>query len=504
MAGGPPMAFGGDGPAPLKGARLALGGFALALSNFVVVLDITIANVSVPHISGSLAVSPTQGTWVLTSYAVAEAICVPLTGWLARTFGAVRVFLTALMGFAVFSMLCGISGSLAALIAFRVCQGLCGGPIMPMTQTLLMRIFPRDKGGAALGLWAMTTVVAPIAGPICGGFISDNWSWHWLFFINIPLAAFCLVIAWRLVRRFETPTQKSPIDFVGLALMVLWVGALQIMLDKGREEDWFSSSFIVILAVTAVVGFIAFLIWELTEKHPIIDLSVFRNRGFTVAVVTQSVAYGAFFTFIVLIPLFLQTNLNYTATWAGLAMGWVGVLAVVFSPIVARLVGKVDTRALISFGVLWLGMVAALRTVWVTDMGYWTIAFPQMIQGLGMPFFFVGSTALAMASVRPDQTASGAGIQNFMRTMAGAFATSMSTTLWEHQTKLNRAELVGLVHPPVNTGMPVAQARLALSQLVQTEAVTLATRQVFLLCTVIFFVAACLIWLAPKPGARKG
>ncbi|KPF52294.1 MULTISPECIES: DHA2 family efflux MFS transporter permease subunit [unclassified Novosphingobium] len=503
MAGGPPMGF-GDGPAPLKGAKLALGGFALALSNFVVLLDITIANVSVPHIAGSLAVSPTQGTWVLTSYAVAEAICVPLTGWLARTFGAVRVFIMALLGFGLFSMLCGMAGSLSLLIAFRVCQGLCGGPIMPMTQTLLLRIFPKDKGGAALGLWAMTVVVAPIAGPICGGFISDNWSWHWLFFINIPLAAFSLIVAWRLVRPYETPTQKSPIDFVGLALLVIWVGSLQIMLDKGREEDWFSSGFIITLTVVAIIGFISFLIWELTEDHPIIDLSVFRNRGFTVAVVTQCVAYAAFFSFIVLIPLFLQTNLNYTATWAGLAVGWVGVLAVVFSPIVARFVGKVDTRGLISFGILWLAVVAWLRTRWVTDMGYWTIAFPQMLQGLGMPFFFVGSTALAMASVRPDQTASGAGIQNFMRTMAGAFATSMSTTLWEHFTKYNRAELVGLIHPPTHTGLPAAQASMMLSQLVQTEAVTLATRQVFMVCTIVLFVSAGMIWLAPKPGRKKG
>jgi len=496
------MAFGQDAPPPLKGAHLALGGFALALSNFVVVLDISIANVAVPHIAGSLAVSPTQGTWVLTSYAVAEAICVPLTGWLARTFGAVRVFLAAMTGFGLFSILCGISGSLSMLIAFRVCQGVCGGPIMPMTQTLLMRVFPPDKRGAALGLWAMTTVVAPIAGPISGGFIADNWSWHWLFFINIPLALFCLSTGWRLLRPYETPVQKSPIDFVGLALLITWVGSLQIMLDKGREEDWFSSSFIAMLAVFAAVGFVAFLIWELTEKHPIIDLSVFRNRGFTLAVVTQSVAYAAMFGFIVLIPLFLQTNLGYTATWAGLAVGWVGMLAVICSPIVARLVTKVDTRALISFGVFWLGMVAALRTQWTTNMGFWTIAFPQMVQGVGMPFFFVGSTALAMASVRPDQTASGAGIQNFMRTMAGAFATSMFTTVWEHQAKVNRAELVGLVHPPMSTGLTATQARVALSQLVQTEAVTLATRQVFLLCMVILFAASALIWLAPKPGKQ--
>lgn len=502
MAGGPPMSFGGAGPAPLKGGRLAFAGFALALSNFVVVLDITIANVAVPHISGALAVSPTQGTWVLTSYAVAEAICVPLTGWLARTFGAVRVFLMALAGFGLFSMLCGVSTTLPALIAFRVAQGLCGGPIMPMTQTLLLRIFPPDKGGQALGLWAMTTVVAPIAGPICGGIISDNWSWHWLFFINIPIGLFCLIAAWRMIMPYETPTQKTPIDFIGLGLLVVWVSALQIMLDKGREEDWLASSFIVVLAIVAAIGFIAFLIWELTEEHPVVDLSVFRNRGFTVAVFSQSVAYAAFFTFLVLIPMFLQTNLGYTATWAGFAMCFTGILAVVFSPIAAQMIGKVDTRLLISFGTFWLGCVAILRTIWVTDMGFWTIALPQLLQGLGMPFFFVGSTALAMASVRPDQTASGAGIQNFMRTMSGAFATSMSTTWWEHMAKFDRSELVGLIRVP-QMPLPADKALAMLDRMVQTEAVTLATRQVFSVCMAVFFLATVLIWLAPKPRPRR-
>jgi MFS transporter, DHA2 family, multidrug resistance protein len=503
MSDGPPMGFGDATVPPLRGWKLAVGGFSLALANFVVVLDITIANVSVPHISGSLAVSPTQGTWVLTSYAVAEAICVPLTGWLVRTFGAVRVFLTALFGFGLCSMLCGLSGTLGLLIAFRIAQGLCGGPIMPMTQTLMLRVFPKEKAGAALGLWAMTTVVAPIAGPICGGLISDNLSWHWLFFINIPIAIFALVSVWNLVRPFETQRQKAPIDFGGLALLIVWVGALQIMLDKGREEEWFASPMIVTLAVTAAIGFVAFLIWEMTEKHPIIDLSVFRSRGFTVAATAQAVAYAAFFAFLVLIPLFLQTNLNYTATWAGFAMGFVGVLAVVFAPIVARLIGKVDTRMLIIFGMCWLGAVGWLRTGWISGMGFWTIAFPQMIQGLGMPFFFVGSTALAIASVRPDQTASAAGIQSFMRTMAGAFATSMSTTMWERLTKANRADLVGVIHPPVHTGLPVAQARAALSQLVQTEAVTLATRQIFTVCSLTFFFAAALVLLAPRPPQRS-
>ncbi|WP_353226406.1 DHA2 family efflux MFS transporter permease subunit [Novosphingobium sp.] len=499
---GPAPQFAPPTAPPLQGGMMLLAAFALALSNFVVVLDITIANVSVPHISGSIGVSPSQGTWVITSYAVAEAICVPLTGWLAARFGAVRVFLLSLAGFGLFSLLCGLSRSLEALIAFRVMQGLCGAPIMPMSQTLLMRIFPPQKASAALGLWAMTTVSAPIAGPILGGLISDNLSWHWIFFINLPIVAVCAAVTLRLVRRYETPTVKNPVDFVGLALVVVWVGALQIMLDTGREADWFASDTIWILAIVAVVGFVAFLIWELTERNPIVDLSVFRHRGFTIAVITQSVSYAAFFAMVVLTPLFLQTNLDYTATVAGQAMGFMGVLAVVMSPIVAAMTTKVDVRALICFGVTWLAAMALLRTEWASTMGFFDIAMPQFLQGFGMPFFFVGTTTLALGSVSPRETASAAGIQNFMRTLSGAFATSLTTTMWDYETKYAHAELTGIIHPPADMMARGLTGRIMLDRMVTVEAVTLATNTVFLTCAGVLSVAACFIWLAPKPKPR--
>jgi MFS transporter, DHA2 family, multidrug resistance protein len=487
-------------PVPLKGRQLALAGLSLALANFVVVLDITIANVSVPHIAGSLAVSPSQGTWVITSYSVAEAICVPLSGWLAARFGAVRVFLTAILGFALFSLLCGLSRSLEALIVFRIFQGLSGGPIMPMSQTLLVAIFPKEKQGMALGLWAMTVVVAPILGPIFGGTISDNWSWHWIFYINLPVVAFCTFFALRYVLRFETPTVQRPIDYVGLALLVVWVGALQIMLDEGRNSDWFASPFICALAVIAVVGFAAFLIWELTESNPVVDLSVFASRGYTVGVVVQSLTFAAFFASIVLIPLFLQTNLGYTATGAGYATAFVGVLAVLMSPIAAGMMERYDVRWLITFGVLWLGAVSLLRTEWVSQMSFFTISLPQFLQGFGMPFFFIGTTALALGSVRPDQTASAAGLQNFVRILGGAFATSLTTTLWEQEARIAHEDLAGLVHPlPAGTGLSAEQGRMVLERLVQTESMTLATNTIFWGCAILFAIAAALVWLAPRP-----
>jgi DHA2 family multidrug resistance protein len=491
---------------PLTGTRLLVAGLVLALSNFMVVLDTTIANVSVPHIAGGLGVSGSQGTWVITSYAVAEAITVPLTGWLAQRFGTVRTFVACVAGFGLFSVLCGLAPNLGLLVLFRVLQGLAGGPIMPLTQTLLLHIFPKEKAAAATGLWAMTTVVAPIVGPILGGTISDNWSWPWIFYINIPVCLLCAMATFRLLTPFETAIAKRRIDIVGLLLLVVWVGAFQIMLESGREHDWFASSSVVALAIVAAIGFAAFLIWELTEDHPVVDLRVFRHRGFTVGTLAVAVCFGTFFASIVLIPQWLQLNLGYTATWAGYATAFIGVLAVVMAPVVAMLTTKVDTRLLVCFGILWLGGVSFLRTQWYEGVDFWTLALPQLIQGFGMPFFFVGATTLALAAVLERETASAAGVMNFLRTLAGAIGASVATTMSERGTQASRAELAGVLNDPERAiaamqvnGLSPEQARAALDHMVQSQAFTLATTEVFFVSAVLFILAASIIWLAPKP-----
>jgi DHA2 family multidrug resistance protein len=492
--------------APLKGAALLLAGFLLAIGNFMVVLDMTIANVSVQTIAGGLAVSPSQGTWVITSYSVAEAIVVPLTGWLAQRFGAVKVFIMGMLGFGICSALCGLAPSLGFLVLFRVMQGLCGGPIMPMSQTLLMRIFPPQMRGQAMGIWAMTTVVAPIAGPILGGVICDSAGWPWIFYINVPVAAICGFFAYRTFVGRDTPVEKRPFDLMGLILLVVFVGALQIMLDRGKELDWFSSPTIVVLAVVAVIGFVAFLIWELTAAHPIVNLRVFRHPGFRTAVITISLTFGAFFSSIVLIPLWLQINMNYTASWAGYAAAWGGVLAVVMSPIVPRLMQRFDLRALVSFGVIWLAVVSLIRAGLNTNATYWDIALPFIAQGVAMPFFFIPTTALALSSVLPQETASAAGLSNFMRTLSAAFATAIVTTLWEDTGNRNHETLASTLPNPeatistiMNGGSTRDQALNQLDLVTQGQAVMLATDEMFRITAVVFVIAAILIWLAPKP-----
>jgi DHA2 family multidrug resistance protein len=444
---------------------------------------------------------------------VAEAITVPLTGWLAARFGAVKVFLFGLIGFGIFSALCGLAPSLGLLVLFRVLQGLCGGPIMPMSQTLMMSIFPPQQRGQAMGIWSMTTVVAPIVGPILGGTLCDTAGWQWIFYINVPVAAAVAFFASRVLAGHETPIVRRRVDYIGLILLIAFVGSLQIMLDKGKELEWFASPFIIGLAVTAVVGFIAFLIWELTAAEPIVDLRVFRHRGFTSAVITISLTFGAFFASIVLIPLWLQTNLGYTATEAGLITGWGGVLAVVMSPIVPQLVGRIDHRALVSFGVLWLAAVTLARSQFTTTIGAWTIALTFLAQGFAMPFFFIPTNQIALSSVEPHETASAAGLANFLRTLSAAFATSLITTLWDQSATHGRSALVDQLNDPQGTvdrlgsiGLTGDQAVRQIDALTQGQAIMLATDHMMQITMVVFVIAAAVVWIAPKPppGMMQG
>src|SRR5690348_13629430 len=400
--------------APLKGAALWAVAVLLAMANFIAVLDMTIANVSMASIAGSLGISSSQGTWVITSYAVAEAIIVPLTGWLAARFGAVRVFTTSMLLFGTFSALCGLSASLGMLVFGRVMQGLAGGSLMPLSQTLLMQIFPKERAPAAMALWAMTTLVAPVLGPILGGAICDNISWPFIFFINVPIALGCAPLIARMLGRFETAKLKAPIDMVGLVLLVIFVGALQLMLDLGKDHDWFEAVEIRALAAIAIIGFLAFLAWELTDNNPVVDLKVFRHRGFTASVFTLSLGYGSMFGANVLTPLWLQSYMGYTSTWAGMTTAWSGVCAVLVAPIAGMLMGKkLDSRRLVFIGLLWLAAVMLLRTYVTMDVTYWQIAIPLILMGFGLPLFFVPLTALSLGSVEEDETASGAGLQNF-------------------------------------------------------------------------------------------
>jgi len=307
-----------------------------------------------------------------------------------------------------------------------------------------MRIFPKEKAAAAIGLWSMTTLVAPVVGPILGGYLCDEYSWSWVFILNTPVALASSFFGWKLLQRYRDSLSKAGFDAIGLGLLVVWVCSLQLMLDEGKDHDWFSSSFIVGLAIVALLGFITFVIWEWYEEHPVVDLKVFRHRGFTVSVLTISLAFAALFGVNVLTPLWLQNFMGYTATTAGLATAGTGVTAFFIAPAVAQAAGKVDPRKLVFAGVVWMGLVTLWRTVANTDMGFWDIAIPLIVMGFALPFFFIPTTGLALSSVDEREMDSAAGLMNFLRTLSGAFATSLVTTAWDNQITRKHAELVGL------------------------------------------------------------
>lgn len=492
--------------APLTGVWLWLAAFVVAGSNFIAVLDMTIANVSVSTIAGNLGATISQGTWVITSYAVAEAITVPLTGWLAARFGPVRVFVTSMALFGLSSLACGLAPTFGLLVTARIFQGLFGGPLMPVSQALLMQIFPREKAAAANGIWAMTTLIAPILGPILGGHICDEYHWGWIFLINVPVALAGALLARRLLGRYEKPTVRNPIDRVGLALLLAWVAALQLMLDEGKDLDWFSSPYITGLAIVAVVGFAAFLIWEYYEEHPIVDIRVFRHRGFTVAVTTLSLGFAALFASNVLTPLWLQNFMGYSAHLSGKTTAWSGVLAVLSAPIIAGLATRTDPRRLVFTGLCWLGMVALWRAYASTDMDYAAIALPLFVMGIGMPLFFVPVTGIALGSVAPTEVASAAGLMSFVRTLSGAVGTSLVTTTWEdlatadHTNRVGSLDADGMVATTLQgAGLGAEAALRQLDGMLQAQSIMISTNQLMLAVGCAYLLSACLIWLARKP-----
>jgi DHA2 family multidrug resistance protein len=503
-------------PPPLEGSARLWGTIALSAATFMNVLDTSIANVSLPAIAGDLGVSPNQGTWVITSFAVANAIAVPLTGWLSLRLGQVRLFVTSVVLFVIASWLCGLAPNMPTLIAFRALQGFVAGPMIPLSQALLLSSYPRALAGLAMAMWAMTTLVAPVLGPLLGGWITDNIAWSWIFYINIPVGLVAAFAAWGIYHKRESVRRVLPIDKVGLALLVLWIGCLQVMLDLGKEYDWFRSGIIVALAVAAVVGFAFFLIWELTDEHPVVDLRLFARRNFWAGTLTTSVAYGLFFGNVVLLPLWLQQFMGYTATEAGMVLAPVGLMAMVLSPLVGKTVGKVDPRKYATFAFIVFGLVLWMRSNFSTQADFRTILIPTVIQGVAMAFFFIPLMTITISGLGPDRIPAASGLTNFVRITAGAMGTSISTTLWESRAALHHAQLAEAVNP----GNPAVQATLSglsaagltpdqalaqVNRLVDQQAFMLAANDIFYLSAVLFLVLIPLVWLThPQRGGAGG
>jgi MFS transporter, DHA2 family, multidrug resistance protein len=486
-----------------------MGTLALSLAVFMNVLDTSIANVSIPAISGDLGVSPQQGTWVITSFAVANAISVPLTGWLTQRIGQVRLFVSSILLFVIASFLCGIAPNIEMLIGARILQGAVAGPMIPLSQALLLASYPPAKSGMALAFWGMTTLVAPIMGPLLGGWISDNYSWPWIFYINIPIGLFTAWATWSIYHKRESAIRLLPIDKVGLLLLVLWVGCLQLMLDKGKELDWFNSGEIVLLAAIAFTAFIYFIIWELGDDHPVVDLSLFKGRNFSGGVIAISVGYGLFFGSLVILPLWLQTQIGYTATEAGKVMAPVGILAILMSPLVGKLLPKIDARLVATSAFAIFALVFYMRAQFTPEVDYMTLMIPTVIQGAAMAMFFIPLTSIILSGQPPEKIPAAAGLSNFVRIMFGGIGTSLTSTLWENRTTLHHAQLAehtGMRNPAFEQavgaltaqGLPEAGAWSVLERTMTIQASTLAATDIFWLSALLFLALIGLVWLT-KP-----
>jgi MFS transporter, DHA2 family, multidrug resistance protein len=421
---------------------------AVMASTFMEVLDTTVVNVSLPHIAGTLSSSNEEATWVLTSYLVANAIILPMTGWLANFLGRKRLLMGSVIGFTVSSFLCGLAPSLQMLIFFRVIQGLTGGGLQPLSQAIMLEAFPPRKRGMAMAFWGLGIVVAPMLGPVLGGWLTDNYSWRWVFYINIPIGLFAITMTELFV--FDPHYIKrgsGRVDYWGMGLLVLGIGALQIMLDKGQQEDWFESRFIVTLAVLAGVGIVSLIVRELRAEHPIVDLSVFRNRTFAAGVFLITVLGFVLYGSTVLLPLFMQTLLGYSAFEAGLATLPRGATSFVMMPLIGLMMTKVEPRKLLATGVVAVSSSLILLSRMSLDVGYWDFFWALVVQGGAMGLLFIPLTTITNDPIPKERMGNATSIFNLLRNIGGSVGIATSTTLLARRAQIHTAVLGGHVDP---------------------------------------------------------
>jgi MFS transporter, DHA2 family, multidrug resistance protein len=418
------------------------------LATFMEVLDTSIANVSLPHIAGSLSATVDESTWVLTSYLISNAIVLPLTGWLSMLFGRKRLFIGCVIIFTISSFLCGLAPNLPLLIFFRILQGAGGGGLQPISQAILVESFSRKKQGMAMAVYGMGVVVAPIIGPTLGGWITDSFSWRWIFFINVPVGVLAILMTVALVQDppyliRRTLQQGLKIDFIGLGLLSLGLGFIQVMLDKGQTDDWFGSRFIVACAVIGALGLIGVVVWELRQKEPLIDLRLFAQRNYSMATFMMFAMGVVMYGTTVLLPILLQTQMGYTAEWAGLVLSPGGIITLLVMPLVGRLLSKFQPRWLVVCGLMILAVGMFRLSVLSLQAGFWTFVATWTISRAGMPFLFVPINVMAFAYVPREKTNSATGLINLTRNLGGSVGISLVAAAQNRMAQISQNNLSG-------------------------------------------------------------
>ncbi len=503
---------------------------SVMFATFLEVLDTTIVNVSLPHIAGSLSATPEEATWALTSYLVANAIVLPLTGWLAGFFGRKRLLTIAVVGFTSTSFLCGLAPSLPFLVVFRLLQGLTGGVLQPMSQAIMLEAFPPEKRGRAMAFWALGIVVAPILGPVLGGWLTDNYSWRWVFYVNIPIGVISVLMTRAFI--FDPPYlkgMKRRVDGIGIWLLAVGIGCLQFLLDKGQQEDWFDSNLIRALAVTSISALALFVVHALLAKEPVLDLRVLKDRTYSTGVFLMTVLGFVLFGSLVMLPLFLQTVLGYPSMQAGIAMAPRGIGSFIAMPLIGYLMGKLDPRKMIAAGLAIAGVTLYQLSSINLNAGYWDIFWPQLIQGTSMGLLFVPLSTLSMSSISREKMGNATSLFNLMRNLGGgvgiAFvATSVSRSTRAYSTILS--EHVNPYSPQAQSaisgaramfmsrgsdwGTATTQAYGAIFGMIQRQAAMIAFIDIIRLLALIFIAAIPLVFImkrskttaSPPPGAH--
>jgi len=498
---------------------------SVMFATFMEVLDTTVVNVSLPHIAGNLSATVDEATWALTSYLVANAIILPMTGWLAGVFGRKRLLMASITGFTLASLLCGLAPTLSLLVVFRIIQGTTGGALQPLSQAVLLESFQPHERGKAMAFWALGIVVAPIIGPVLGGWLTETYSWRWVFYINLPVGIASLLMVRQFL--FDPPYIKHRegrgIDYWGIGLLAVGIGALQFVLDKGQEEDWFSSHVILLLAIVAAVALVWLIIHEWRSDDPVVDLHVFRERSYAVGVLLMTVVGFVLYGSLVLLPVMLQTLLGYPPMQAGIAMAPRGIGSFFMMPIVGILTGRLDPRKLLATGLA----VGGLTMWWLGHLnlqaGYWDVFWPQLIQGIAMALLFVPLTTVTMDSIKPERMGNATSLFNLMRNIGGSIGIAATGTMlarrsqaytavigahvtgYSSETQSMMAQMTAaFVAAGADVVTAAHRAQAAMFGMVQRQATMVAFVSIFQLLAIVFLGMVPLVLLMKRPKGRGG
>jgi DHA2 family multidrug resistance protein len=495
----------------LTGSKRFISLIALSLATFLIVLDYTIANVSIPYIAGDLAVSSDLGTYVITSFAVGNAIALPISGFLTLRFGRVRLLITSVLLFVLFSWLCGMAANFSFLVIMRFLQGFVAGPLVPLSQSLLIATNPPEKKNSVLGFWGVVVVAAPVIGPLLGGWISYDYTWPWIFYINIPFGLISAACLYYTLKDLPSPTEKKKLDIVGFFLLAVAVTCLQIILDKGQQFDWFRSPIIRTLSVLSFLGFAYLIAWEANHPHPLIDLRLFKIRSYSISVIFILIIYSMYFGSVVLVPLWLQTNMGYTSLWAGIAVAPIGIAPFLFSAFTGFLINRYGVLKPLFLCLIFFSFSCFYTAYFDTDVNIEHIWMSRFLAGCGLVFFITPLFALSVQDVDTDHLPSATGVFHFVRAMSGAIGTSIFTTLWTRRTQYHHERTGSAITFARNAteqfldqvkelGIEGKKALALLNSLLDNQAAMLALNDCFYIMGWIFLL---LIFLLPL-GRKKG